>query len=343
MLSFPSPLLFSFSFFFWQNAYEPCPSRWNTNPHIFNSGYIGSALASSLLRTDHKVYGLARTPAKANQLSRLEIIPVLGSVEDSNAYIRLIKTAHIDVVVDCAGANQGSTKILSDVREAGKERLKEGGAKLGFVYTSGTFVHGLGREPCSDLDPVGTEHAKAEPSRLVAWRPQIERDVLSARDVLDTVVVRPSLVYGREHAVWGSFFGPVLEAAKGGRNEAVKIPMEPTSRPSLVHVDDVAEGLRCAIEKLPLISGTGVYPVFDLITSQESMRDIFDSFAEAVALKGRVEPVKPEEDDLFAMAMLTSRTGDSSRAEQLLGWFPRKRGFVAGMDVYAKAFVAAQE
>ena len=306
------------------------------------SGYIGSALASSLLRSGHKVYGLARSPAKANQLSRLEIIPVLGSVEDSNAYIRLIKTAHIDVVVDCASANQGSS-ILSDVREAGQERLKEGGPKLGFVYTSGTWVHGSSREPVSDLDPVGTEYSKAKPPRLVAWRPQIERDVLSARDALDTVIVRPSLVYGREHAIWGSFFGPVLEAAKGGRDEAVKIPLESTCRLSLVHVDDVAEGLRCAIEKLPLISGTGVYPIFDLTTSQESTRDIFASFAETVELKGRVEFVKPEEDDLFAEAFQSSRTGDSSRAEQLLGWFPRKRGFVAGMDVYAKAFVAAQE
>ena len=110
-----------------------------------------------------------------------------------------------------------------------------------------------------------------------------------------------------------------------------------------MHVDDVAEGFRCAVEKLPLISGTGVYPVFDLTTSFESMRDIFDSFAEVVGLKGRVEMVKPEEDDIFAEAMSTTRAGDSSRAEQLLGWVPRKRGFVTGMDVYAKAFMAAQE
>ena len=250
------------------------------------TGFIGSALASSLLRSDHKVYGLARTPAKANQLARLEIIPVLGSVQDSNAYIQLIKTAHIDVVVDCAGANQESAKILSDVKAAGEERLKQGGAKLGFVYTSGMFVHGSSPEPCSDLDPVGTEYAKAKPPRMVAWRPQIERDVLGARDVLDTVVVRPAMLYGREHAFWSSFFGPVLEAATRGDGEAVKITLDPTSRPSLVHVDDAAEGFRCAVEKLPLISGTGVYPVFDLITSQESMRDIFDSFGKAVQLKG---------------------------------------------------------
>ena len=313
-----------------------------------NSGYVGSTLASSLLRANHQVYGLARTPKKATQLTRLEIIPVHGSVQDSTAYTSLIKTAHIDIVVDCAGANQESAKVLSDVLEAGRERLKQGGAKLGFVYTSGTWVHGTHRQDrFTDLDPVGTEDAKAAPPRLVAWRPQMERDVLSARDVLDTLVVRPALVYGRDHPIWTSFFGPVVEAAtttSGTDDVVVEIPLEPTSRPALVHVDDVAEGLRCAVEKLPLLSGTGVHPVFDLTTSQESMRDIFDAFARAVGFKGQVKLVEPPEDNLFAQAMQTSRNGDSSRAEQLLGWVPmRKAGFVGGMEVYARAFVAAQE
>lgn len=69
------------------------------------TGYIGSALGSSLLRHNHKVYNLARTPAKANQLARLEMIPVIGSIQDPGAYIQLIETAAIvDVVVDCSGA-----------------------------------------------------------------------------------------------------------------------------------------------------------------------------------------------------------------------------------------------
>ena len=307
------------------------------------TGYIGNALALSLLRNNHKVYGLARDPASANRLARHEIIPVLASTEDSDAYIQLIKTAHIDVVVDCVGAKQTSAKVLSDIIEAGKERLKGGGAKLGFVYTSGTWMHGSSKERGSDLDPVGTEYAKAQPPRLVAWRPQVERDVLSARDVLDTVVVRPALVYGRNHAIWHSFLMPLLAAARRGTEEDIEIRLEPSSRPALIHVDDVAEGLRCAIEKLPLISGTSVYPVFDLMTSQESMRDIFNSFGEAVGLKGRVNLVSPSEDDIFAEAFQTSRNGDSSRAEQLLGWVPKRRGFVANMDMYAMAFSAAAE
>lgn len=49
-------------------------------------------------------------------------------------------------------------------------------------------------------------------------RPRLERNVVErARDVLDAVFVRPALVYGGEHAIWGSFFGPVLEAGEEGR------------------------------------------------------------------------------------------------------------------------------
>ena len=109
--------------------------------------------------------------------------------------------------------NHESAEILSDVMAAGEQRLKEadrrGGGKLGFVYTSGTWVHGSSKERCGDLDPVGTsEDAKTKPPRLVAWRPQMERDVLSARDILDTVVVRP-----------GPCHLGVLRARSGGRQK----------------------------------------------------------------------------------------------------------------------------
>ncbi|MCJ1458957.1 hypothetical protein MMC28_009334 [Mycoblastus sanguinarius] len=304
------------------------------------TGYIGSALAASLLRSGHyTVYGLSRSPSKARDLAISEVIPVLGSVSDSAAYLSLIKSEHINTVVDCSSANMESAKILSDLVEVGKERVREGGAKLGFVYTSGMWVHGSSFERVNDLDPVGTEGAKAQPPSLVAWRPKMERDVLAARDVLDTMIVRPALVYGREHTIWTSFFAPILQAAKSGQ-EVVKIPLDVKSRPGLVHVDDAAFGLHCAVDKLPLLSSTGVHPVFDLVTSMEAMELIFRSMADAVGFKGRVE-LEAVDGNALAEAMQTSLNGDSSRAEQLLGWQPRRRGFAAGMEVYAKAFVAA--
>ncbi|KAL2836935.1 hypothetical protein BJY01DRAFT_238068 [Aspergillus pseudoustus] len=105
----------------------------------------------------------------------------------------------------------------------------------------------------------------------------------------------------------------------------VKIPLDPSSHPGLLHVDDAASALLCAVNKLASISGTGVYPVFDLVSSKESMRDIFEAMAECWGFK----------------AFNPTFRGSSVRAKQVLGWSPaRDEGLVAGMGVYAKAFEA---
>jgi nucleoside-diphosphate-sugar epimerase len=166
----------------------------------------------------------------------------------------------------------------------------------------------------------------------------MERDVLAARDVLDTMVVRLALVYGREYTIWSSFFKPILEAVKSIKKE-VQIPLEAESRPGLVHVDDVASGLHC-VEKLPIISGYRIYPIFDLVISTEPMTLIFETAAKVMGLNGGVE-LAAIEGDLFTEAMQTSINAGSSRAEQLLECRPKRIGFVAGMETFARATSAA--
>ena len=202
------------------------------------TGYVGSALAGELLRSgNHTVYGLARNPAKANQLAAKEIIPVVGSVTDAASYLSLIKTARIHIVVDCSAAYDGANKVLDDLIVAGKSRLQEGGSKLGFVYTSGMWVHGSSPEQVSDLDPVSVSGSGAKVPRMVAgWRPKLEQDVLAARDVLDVMIIRPAQTYGRESAFWTPYFGALLQAAKENQ-ESVQIPFESTSMPALIHVE----------------------------------------------------------------------------------------------------------
>ncbi len=202
------------------------------------TGYIGSALADELLRSgNHTVYGLARNAAKANQLAAKEIIPVSGSVTDAASYLSLIETAKIHIVVDCAAAYDGSNKILTDLIAAGKERLREGGSKLGFVYTSGLWVHGSSTTQVSDLDPVGTLESEARVPRMVAgWRSKLEQDVLASRDVLDVMILRPAQTYGRESTFWSPYFGAIQEA-KSSNKESVQIPFESTSMPALIHIE----------------------------------------------------------------------------------------------------------
>ncbi|KAH8665801.1 hypothetical protein BGZ60DRAFT_431986 [Tricladium varicosporioides] len=311
------------------------------------TGYIGQALCSSLLRSGkYRVFGLARTPQKAKDLERDEVIPVHGNISDHATIQKVIEKHHISTVVDVAGADKESHALLAALVEIGKKRLsdaaKEGVKvqKLGFIYCSGTWVHGSSpNEPVDDLTPVDCALAPRPSAELTSWRPKLEREVLAASDVLDVMVVRPALVYGRSHAIWGMYFGVILDAAKKGE-KVVKIAADTDSRPGLIHVDDVASGFYAAIEKLAVISGTGVYPVFDLVTSQEGMRDIMEFAAKELGFTGSVELVGAG-DDLFAKAMNTSMNNNAARAKQILGWQPKRVGFVQGMDVYAKAFVAA--
>ena len=186
--------------------------------------------------------------------------------------------------------------------------------------------------------PVGTADAPTPSVELTAWRPKLEQVILASSDVLDVMVVRPALVYGRSGAIWSMLFGPIIGASKSGSSVA-EIPVDPGCRTGLIHVDDFGSGFHAAIDKLPLIAGTGVYPIFDLVTCQESMRDILDAVAREVGFKGTVQ-MKGAGDHPFVKAVSTSSNTTGARARTILGWEPKKSGFVSGMDVYARAWAA---
>ncbi|KAF5977927.1 hypothetical protein FCOIX_6259 [Fusarium coicis] len=298
------------------------------------TGYLGSRLCNVLVNSgQHRVYGIARNEAKAKSLAVAEVTPIIcpDPINKPDAYLDAIRNFNIDVVVDVYGANQESAKFLAAVKAIGQERLNKAKAaglmhtpKLGFIYCSGTWVHGSSDKLVNDLDIVGPDSA-TPPAPLIAWRVAHENAVLAASDVLEVAVLRPALIYG---------------ASRNGSLDNIQIPLSVDSCPGLVHVSDVATGFQKAIDKLSIINSPSVYPVFDLVTGQESMSEIFAALASHWGFKGRCELVGPG-DDLFAEAMGTSLRGSSDRAKQLLGWVPtRLNGFVGDMDIYADAFAS---
>lgn len=310
------------------------------------TGYIGQALSLSLLRSgSYTVYGIARSPSKAASLSQLEIIPVIAPnlVNDPTPVLSAIADNNISVVVAC-GADTEAKAVLELVIKAGKDRVEAYktagiiGPKLGFIYTSGTWVHGSSLSPVTDLDIVGSSLSPTQPPELISWRPAQEQAVLAAKDTLDVMVIRPALVYGRAHAIWKMFFDIVVQAAKTGEKSA-DVPLA-KGRPALIHVDDVASGLHSAVDNLPLIAGTGVYPIFDLVGRSESMQDVFDALAREAGFKGEVNLVGTGGNP-FAEAMSVTGNNNAGRAKTLLGWQPKRAGLVDGMEAYAQAFIAS--
>jgi nucleoside-diphosphate-sugar epimerase len=313
------------------------------------TGYIGLTLSTHLLRTgSHTVYGLSRSTASAALLAKNEIIPVHGDAADPSSYMPLIASAPIDIVIDCSAAYAHTSSILASVAGAGAARLAAyersgiAGPRLGFIYVSGTWVHGSSTERTSDLRPVGSPLSAAQPPELVAWRPGVERAVLEMRAAVDVLVVRPGVVYGRANQIWGGVFGPLVEAAKAGVEEAVEVPIDPKARVGVVHVDDVAMGISAGVDAMARVAGTGAWPVFDLVAEVVSLRDAVERAGEVLGVKGEIKLVGPG-DDLLAKAIGTSYNGTAGRARADLGWEPRRRMFVGEMDLQVKAFVAAQD
>jgi nucleoside-diphosphate-sugar epimerase len=312
------------------------------------TGHIGGALCHSLITSgSHRVYGLARSPEKARQLAQNEVIPVLGSLSSAAGLVDVVYKLNINVIVDASSAKDEVPVFLQALVESEKIRLSVISSaglkapKLGFIYTSGTWVHGSSHVPKNDLYPVGMPENPDQPPTLLTYRPGLEREFLAASDVLDTMVVRAALVYGRSCDIWTTYFDMISKAASSGAS-SVSINLDPNSRPALVHVDDVGSGLHAAVDKLPLISGTGVYPVFDLATSKESMRDVLVAAAREMGFKGEVV-LSGSGGDLFSQAMSVTGNINSGRAKELLGWQPKRTGFVESMDQVAGAWLAHKE
>ncbi|KAL7931349.1 hypothetical protein V8C35DRAFT_310175 [Trichoderma chlorosporum] len=312
------------------------------------TGYIGKRLAETLVRSgQYIVYGVARSEAKARTLALVEVKPIICAdpVNEPAAYMAAVRDHHIDIIVDVAGANRESAKFLSHAKEIGQERLNSyaaagiRGPKLGFIYCSGVWVHGSSDKAVNDLNIVGP-NGVTPPRTLTAWRVDLENSILATSDVLEVAIIRPALIYGYENTIWTPFILPLLQAARNGTSETVNVPLQVDARPGLIHVDDVATGFQKAIDNLSLINSGSVYPVFDLVTGQESMFEIFRAMASAWGHNGECKLVGYG-DDLFAEAMSTTLRASSSRAKQLLGWEPtRLNGYVADMDLYAAAFAA---
>lgn len=312
-------------------------------------GYLGMRITDALIQSgQHRVYGVVRSKDKAKLLSRAEVTPIIcgDPVGDPAAYLGAIRDHHIDIVVDVAGAKEGSAKFLSDTKNIGQERLDSyrhaglySGPRLGFIYCSGTWVHGSSGKPTNDLDVIGSISA-TPPQKFIAWRSDIENSVLAASEVLDIAILRPAMVYGRESTLWTKFFSPILEAVRRGSTDTVQIPLRADAYPGLIHIDDVATGFKCAVERLSLMNSSSVYPVFDLVTTQESMSGIFNALRLAWEFDGYCELAGPGNDH-FEHAMCTTLRGSSDRAKQLLGWKPvRLNGFINDMDIYADAFAS---
>ena len=316
------------------------------------TGYLGNQIAKTLRRTgQHTVFALTRSSASSSKLARDELIPVIcqDPINDKDALSKAILVNRIDLIIDSTSAYGDGAKMLSTIVTVGEEMVAgyqasgiEIGPKLGYIYISGAWVHGETSTEASDLDQVGVRTSEAPALDMVSWRPDLERQVLASRRFLDVMILRPATMYGRTSPIWGAIFGPILSAVAENKRVA-RIQVLPTARSSLVHVDDVAEAATLGATQLSILSGTGVFPVFNLSSSVENISNILEAFKTAIIANSdsvgslQLELVGPGE-DIFLKALGSSVQVSSARARQLLNWCPKRLGFAQEMNIYAEAW-----
>ncbi|KAK6974911.1 NAD(P)-binding protein [Favolaschia claudopus] len=178
-----------------------------------------------------------------------------------------------------------------------------GSPPLSYIYTSGTWVHGDSRTTTvTDTTPIVT------PPKLVAWRPAIEQ-----------LVVSSTVLNG-------------IGAAEG----RVSWPGTPGGRYALVHADDLAELYVLCAEKASVVGGK----IFDGANSvTESVDDLLEKLVRVSGAKGPCEYREPA--DPFEEAITTTTLLRPYLANALLGWTPKKQGFVDGLEVYYAAWQAS--
>ncbi|KAL4981445.1 hypothetical protein BDW68DRAFT_196511 [Aspergillus falconensis] len=313
------------------------------------SGYIGLALAQSLVSSgNYTVWGSARSPEKAKLLLQNEITPIEADITDPKTLSSVIIDNRIDIVVDATSAHQQCGNILEGVRSAATRRrddlAKEGivGPKVGFVYCSGTWIHGSPSVLASDLSPVGSALSTSKPPRIVSWRPEQERAILACRDVLEVAIIRPALIYGRGSWIWTPWWRPILDAKQkqsDNDTDTIQIPADATARPSTVHISDVAAGLHAAIDRIH--GQLGAWPVFDLVTETVRVQDIVEAAKASLGVAAPVEYIGTNGDAMLE-AMSAVGNSEAARARTVLNWCPKRTEFVLNMHVYIRAWEAVQ-
>ncbi|KIM24909.1 hypothetical protein M408DRAFT_228418 [Serendipita vermifera MAFF 305830] len=290
------------------------------------SGYVGLPVANALVRNGHVVVGVTRTASKNKLLLANEIIPAVGDIFDPATW-----SAHLvdaDAVISLASGNPEDRRTIFKAIESTAATVRlPGTPKLVFIATSGTWVYG------DDRSAIRTESSPLEISKmpLVArWRPAIDKEMVEST-ILDCIIVRCCMCYGRAGSLWAMLFS---QAEKG----EISWMGTPGGSYATIHVDDLAELFLLVVEKSHLVRGLVVNAAND---RTESVDGILKAFAAHIGIPlDKISYRAPNPKNPVEEALTITTKLRPTLARTLLGWAPRKASMMDGIATYYASYKA---
>ena len=275
------------------------------------TGFIGGAVAVSLIAAGHHVRGLIRNGAKAETVATHGIEPVIGSLDD--AAVLQAEARAADAVINAASSDHRGAVEALIAALSGSEK---------------PFIHSSGSSIVADLamgepsNRIFDEATPIEPLPERAARVAIDRLVLAAAGIR-SVVVCNAMIYGNA-------LGPPAQSVQlpalvrqAKASGIVRYIGRGLNRWSNVHIADVAALYLLALTTAP--AGRFFYV--------ESGEEALGTIAEAIAARLGLGPAQSWSAEAAIAAwgrnLATFSLGSNSRvrgqAAAKLGWSPARR------------------
>ncbi|AJK50235.1 NAD-dependent epimerase/dehydratase family protein [Burkholderia plantarii] len=276
-------------------------------------GFIGGSIAAGLAADGHRVIGLVRREQQAAELRVIGVEPRVGSLDDRALLVREAQAA--DAVINAADSDhRGAVEALIEgLRDSGKVLL----------HTSGSSIVGdaSGGEAG---EQVYHEDALPEPTADKAPRVAIDRLVLGAAQAgIRPAVLCNTLIYGHGRGLPRESVQLPRLVRQAQKSGVVRHVGPGRNIWSNVHIDDVVEVYRLALERTPA-DGTFYF----IENGEAAFRDMSAAIATAMGLGAAEDWPLAEAEAEWGYEMANYGLGSNSRvrgerARRLLGWQPK--------------------
>ena len=206
------------------------------------AGYIGGSVANALLDEGHVIRGLVRNPEKVELLAARGVTPVFGDLDDLGLLV--CEAQQADAVINTASSDHRLSveALLQGLHGSGKP----------FLHTSGSSV--IGDDVRGDKL---SEHVFDEDTHFIVESEKQERHAIdnlilaAATKGVRSIVLCNSMIYGSGTGLHADSVQVPRLVQQASRSGVVRTVGSGVNRWSNVHIHDVAELYRLALEKAP--------------------------------------------------------------------------------------------